>query len=177
MIVRNIFVGRQPVSDDPLRARLWAVVAIFGALAADQAVKRLLLSGAVDLNGTMLIPGMANVAFAWNRGVSFNLLWQNSDLGSLLLSAGAACIVAPLLVWAFRTRRARVAVAIGLIIGGALGNLVDRYLYGAVFDFLVIRLGEITLFVCNLADITITLGTFGLLIDSLVARTSGPAIS
>jgi len=63
-----------------------------------------------------------------------------------------------------------VAVAIGLIIGGALGNLVDRYLYGAVFDFLVIRLGEITLFVCNLADIAITLGTFGLLIDSLVAR-------
>jgi lipoprotein signal peptidase len=76
-----------------------------------------------------------------------------------------------------RTRRAGVAVAIGLIIGGALGNLVDRYLYGAVFDFLVIRLGEITLFVCNLADIAITLGTFGLLIDSLVARTSGPAIS
>ena len=77
VIVRNIFVGRQPVSDDPLRARLWAVVAIFGALAADQAVKRLLLSGAVDLNGTTLIPGVANVAFAWNRGVSFSLLWQN----------------------------------------------------------------------------------------------------
>jgi lipoprotein signal peptidase len=146
------------------------MVAIFGVLAADQAVKRLLLSGAVDLNGTMLIPGVANVAFAWNRGVSFSLLWQNSDLGSLLLFAGAACIVAALLVWAFRTRRAGVAVAIGLIIGGALGNLVDRYLYGAVFDFLVIRLGEITLFVCNLADIAITLGTFGLLIDSLVAR-------
>jgi lipoprotein signal peptidase len=144
------------------------MVAIFGVLAADQAVKRLLLSGAVDLNGTMLIPGVANVAFAWNRGVSFSLLWQNSDLGSLLLFAGAACIVAALLVWALRTRRA--GVAIGLIIGGALGNLVDRYLYGAVFDFLVIRLGEITLFVCNLADIAITLGTFGLLIDSLVAR-------
>ena len=141
------------MSNDPLRARLWAVVAIFGALAADQAVKRLLLSGAVDLNGTMLIPDVANVTFAWNRGVSFNLLWSNSDLGSLLLFAGAACIVAALLVWAFRARRVRVAVAIGLIIGGALGNLVDRYLYGAVFDFLVMRLGEITLFVCNLADI------------------------
>lgn len=62
----------------------------------------------------------------------------------------------------------------GLIIGGALGNLVDRYLYGAVFDFLVLRLGGITLFICNLADISITLGTFGLLIDSLVARTSSP---
>jgi len=58
-----------------------------------------------------------------------------------------------------------------------LGNLVDRYLYGAVFDFLVVRLGEVTLFVCNLADIAITLGTFGLLIDSLVARSSGPTIA
>jgi signal peptidase II len=153
------------------------VVAVFAALTTDQAVKRLLLSGVVDLDGKMLIPGVAYVNFVWNRGVSFNLLWPNSDLGSLLLSVGAACIVAALLVWAFRARRARVAVAIGLIIGGALGNLVDRYLYGAVFDFLVVRLGEITLFVCNFADIAITLGTFGLLIDTLVARTTGPAIS
>jgi signal peptidase II len=65
-----------------------------------------------------------------------------------------------------------VAVTIGLIIGGALSNLVDRYLYGAVFDFLAMRLGGITLFVCNLADISITLGTCGLVIDSLMARTS-----
>ena len=150
--------------------RLWAAAAIFAALAADHAVKRLLLSGAVALNGTTLIPGVVDVNFAWNRGVSFSLLRQNSHLGSLLLSASAGGIVVALLVWAFRTRRARVAGAIGLIIGGALGNLVDRHLYGAVFDFLVVHLGEITLFVCNLADISITLGTLVLLIDSLLTR-------
>src|SRR5262245_5062356 len=127
---RNIFVGRQPVSHDPLRARLWAMVAIFGVLAADQAVKRLLLSGAVDLNGTMLIPGVANVAFAWNRGVSFSLLWQNSNLGSLLLSAGAVCIVAALLVLALRTLRAGVAVALRLLLGVARGHLANPYLDG-----------------------------------------------
>ena len=68
---------------------------------ADQAVKRLLLSGAVDLNGTMLIPGVANVTFAWNRGVSFNLLWQNSDLGSLLLIIALLVFVglAAIIVW------------------------------------------------------------------------------
>jgi len=44
---------------------------------------------------------------------------------------------------------------IGLIAGGALGNLVDRYLYGAVFDFLVLQLEGITLFVCNAADVAI----------------------
>jgi signal peptidase II len=148
------------------------VAGICAALAADQAVKRWLLSGALDLNGKTLIPGVMDVNFAWNRGVSFNLLWQNSDLGGRLLSAGAACIVVALLVWAFRARRAPVGLAIGLIIGGALANLIDRYLYGAVFDFLVIRLGGITLFVCNLADIAITLGTLGLLFDSLLVRDS-----
>jgi signal peptidase II len=149
---------------------VWAAAAMFAVLAADQAVKRLLLSGAVDLNGTTLIPGVVDVRFAWNRGVSFSLLWQSSHLGSLLSSASATGIVVPLLVWAFRTNRAHAAAAIGLIIGGALGNLVDRHLYGAVFDFLVVRLGEIMLFICNVADIAITLGVFVLLIDSI----SGP---
>jgi signal peptidase II len=150
------------------------VVAMTAALAADQVIKQLLLSGAVDLNGANLIPGVANINFAWNRGVSFSLLWTNSKFGSLLLSAGSACIVAALLVWAFRAHRVREAIAIGLIIGGALSNLVDRFLYGAVLDFLVVRLGQITLFVCNLADIAITLGTFGLLIDIAAARVSPP---
>ncbi len=160
-----------------MRVRLWAILAIFAALVADQAVKRLLLSGALEINGTTLIPGVANISFAWNRGISFSLLWPDSELGSLMLFAGAAFIAAALLVCALRARRAQVAVAIGLIIGGALGNLVDRYLYGAVFDFLLLRLGGITLFTCNLADISITLGIFGVLIDSLVGRTSSPTTS
>jgi signal peptidase II len=149
---------------------------MLGGLAADQAVKRLLLSGAVGVNGAILVPSLADVRFTWNRGVSFSLLWQDGDLGRLLLSVGAGVVVAALLVWAFRTRRAPVAAMLGLIAGGALGNLVDRYLYGAVFDFLVLRLGDVTLFVCNVADIAITAGTLGLLVDSLVVRTSGPTI-
>ena len=118
-------------------------------------------------------PGVVNFDFAWNRGVSFSLLRPNSSLGSLLLSVGAAAIVALLLVWALRAHRARVAAAFGLMIGGALGNLVDRFLYGAVFDFLVMPVGGMTLFVCNLADIAITLGAFVVLIDSLLTRSPG----
>jgi len=113
-----------------------------------------------------------NLQFVWNRGVSFSLLWSDTALGGLLLFAGAACIVAVLLVWAFRTRRLPVAIAVGMIVGGALGNLVDRWLYGAVFDFLVMRVGDVRLFVCNVADIAITLGIVGLLIDGLVNRSS-----
>jgi signal peptidase II len=174
-IVPNIPLTR-PAGDHPWRARLWAAGVMFAAVAADQTVKQLLLSGAVDLDGTSLIPGVVSVDFAWNRGISFSLLRPSTGLGSLLLSAGAAAIVAALLVWAVRARRARVALAIGLMVGGALGNLIDRCLYGAVFDFLVVRLGDITLFVCNLADIAITLGAFALVIDSLLARSSDPAV-
>ena len=67
---------------------------MFAAVAADQAIKQLLLSGAVDLDGTSLIPGVVSVDFAWNRGISFSLLRPSTGLGSLLLSAAAAAIVA-----------------------------------------------------------------------------------
>lgn len=155
------------LDDRRARTRLAAAAAISVAVAVDQAIKRLLLTGVIGLNGKTLIPGLVDVEFAWNRGVSFSLLWSNSALGRLLLSAGAACIVIVLLVWALRTRRVLMAVAIGMVIGGALGNLVDRFLYGAVFDFLVMRIGSVRLFVCNLADVAITLGVVGVLIDAL----------
>lgn len=152
------------------------MVAIFAALAIDQGIKRWLLSGAIGLNGRTLIPGLVDVEFAWNRGVSFSLLRSSGALGSLLLSAAAACIVAVLLVLAFRAGRVLLAVAIGLIIGGALGNLVDRWLYGAVFDFLALRIGDVELFVCNPADIAITLGVAGVVIDAMMNRASDKAI-
>ena len=148
--------GRQVVNDNPLRARVLAATAILAVFVADKAVKLILLCCAVGLNGATLIPGLLNVGFTWNRGVSFGLFWQDSDLGSLILFAGTALIVAVLGVWAFRTQRSGVAVAIGFIVGGALGNLVDRYFDRAVFDFLVIRLDEITLFICNFGDMSIT---------------------
>jgi signal peptidase II len=152
---------------------MWATVAIFAALATDQAAKHTLLSVAMGLNGKNLIPGLLDVRFTWNRGVSFSLFWPSSALGSLLLFAVASCIVAALIVWTLRTHRVLVAVATGLIIGGALGNLADRYVYGAVFDFLVVRIGDARLFVCNLADIAITLGVAGVLIDALQNRSAG----
>jgi signal peptidase II len=55
----------------------------------------------------------------------------------------------------------------GLIVGGALGNIVDRVVHGAVFDFLVVRLGSHPLFVCNTADLFISLGVLFLAVDLL----------
>lgn len=121
-------------------------------------------------SGIKLVAGFADVRRTWNRGVSFSLLWQGSDLGRHLLSLGLLIILVLVAFMALRTRTMLSALGYGLIIGGALGNLFDRWRYGAVFDFLSLHLGSIPLFVCNFADIGISLGVILLLLDGLVLK-------
>lgn len=119
-------------------------------------------------NSFVIIPGLADFHHAWNRGVSFSLFTQNSDAGRYLLMAGLAAIIVMVawLTWKSTTRLS--AVGYGLILGGALGNLIDRVLYHAVFDFLYLHLGSMPLFVCNLADIAISAGVVLLLLESVL---------
>lgn len=146
--------------------KAWAAGAIAVALALDIAVKRLFL--AHGWNGLTLIPGLLETHYAWNRGISFSLFWQGGSLGSALLAGALSLVIVVLAVWAFRAREALLATGLGLIVGGALGNMLDRYIHGAVFDFLVVRLGSWPLFVCNSADIFISLGAIVLAWDVLV---------
>ena len=145
------------------------------ALALNVAVERALMGIA---NSFAIIPGLANFHHAWNRGVSFSLLTQNADSGRYMLMAGLAAISAVVawLMWKSPTRLG--AAGYGLILGGALGNLIDRALYKAVFDFLYLHLGDMPLFVCNFADIAISAGVVLLLLESVLAKprsTSGPS--
>lgn len=121
-----------------------------------------------DWNGVVLIPGLLDLSYAWNRGISFSLFWQSSTQGSLILTIVLLAVALVFAASAFRTYKPLVAAGSGLIVGGALGNLVDRVLHGAVFDFLVVRLGAHPLFVCNSADIFISLGAMALLADMLL---------
>ncbi|RED48529.1 signal peptidase II [Aestuariispira insulae] len=77
-----------------------------------------------------------NLVAVWNRGVSFGLFANGSPWGILFLCAMALGIVAVLLFMLTRENRAYMAITIGLIIGGAIGNVLDRVRFGAVFDFL-----------------------------------------
>ncbi|HEX4269909.1 MAG TPA: signal peptidase II [Rhizomicrobium sp.] len=120
------------------------------------------------LSGGVLIPGLLDFHPAWNRGVSFSLLWQDSRTGSWLLVAGLVVIIIILGAIAWRSRDWLGACGLGLVIGGALGNLYDRLAYDlAVFDFLFLHLGRTPLFVCNIADIAITAGALCLIAESL----------
>ncbi len=118
----------------------------------------------------VLIPGLLDFVQVWNRGVSFGLFRQDSDMGRYFLIAILAVIAIGVSMLAWRAANGLMAAAYGLIVGGALGNLLDRGLHGAVFDYLFLHLGQTPLFVCNFPDIAISAGVILLLGESLLVR-------
>jgi signal peptidase II len=104
----------------------------------------------------------------WNYGVSFGMFNTDASVGRWLFVVVALAIVVALLTWLRRASSRLVAVSLGLVIGGALGNIVDRVTYGAVFDFLDVYVGEWHWPAFNLADSGITIGVILLLADGLL---------
>ncbi|MSO85245.1 MAG: signal peptidase II [Rhodospirillales bacterium] len=114
-----------------------------------------------------------NLVMGWNRGVSFGML--NSDQAAAwMLSALALAIVVVLLVWMAREDRAICIAALGSVIGGALGNVIDRVRFGAVADFLDFHAFGYHWPAFNAADTAISLGALALLADVLFARPDLP---
>lgn len=119
----------------------------------------------------VLIPGLADFRPAWNNGVSFSLLAQDTVAGRYLLIALLSVVTIGVLVVMWRATSGLASVGLGLVAGGAMGNLLDRIRYeGAVFDFLALHLGRMPLFVCNLPDIFISAGVVLLFLDSLIDK-------
>jgi signal peptidase II len=113
-----------------------------------------------------VLPGWFNLRMAWNQGVNFGLLSNSSDLARWGLIALALAISLWVWLWVRREpHRAIVKVSAGLLIGGALGNVVDRLIYGAVADFLNMTVpGLYNPYSFNIADITIFAGAIGLVL-------------
>jgi signal peptidase II len=115
--------------------------------------------------GSVAITGFFSLSMVWNRGVSFGLLTAEADLARWGLAAFSLLVAIALIVWARKADRIAPAIALGLVIGGALGNLIDRVRFGAVVDFLDFS-GLWFPWVFNVADSGITVGVALLLIDS-----------
>lgn len=111
-----------------------------------------------------------NLILTWNRGMSFGLFNRDTPWNTALFSLLAAVIVTGLLIWLWRTESALVAAAIGLVSGGAIGNVVDRLRLGAVTDFLDFHWYDWHFATFNLADSSITVGVGLLLLDALLNR-------
>jgi signal peptidase II len=113
-----------------------------------------------------VIPPFLNFRMAWNQGVNFGLLSHDAEFMRWVLIAVALAISAWVWIWVRRDDPApRVQLLAGLLIGGALGNVVDRVLYGAVADFLNMSCcGIENPFAFNVADVAIFVGAIGLVL-------------
>jgi signal peptidase II len=150
------------------------------ALALDQASKfwAIGLLDGPEHPSIALTPFLA-LTMSWNRGVAYTMLRSDSDLGRYALIAVALGAVVFLAVWLWRAQGLAKTLALGLLIGGALGNAIDRLVHGAVADFLYfhtpVSLGPLSNYVFNIADAAIFVGVMLLLYDSLVLPASSEA--
>jgi signal peptidase II len=124
----------------------------------------------------MPVTSFFDLVLTCNRGVSFGFFNQPGQpaLGFWIFSVLAALVVIALVVWLFRVRSPLLAVAIGLVIGGAIGNVIDRLRLGAVVDFLYFHVGTWYWPAFNLADSAICLGVAAMLLDGLLLRRAAP---
>ena len=136
----------------------------------DQIVKACVLSYSArpDVDPTPLTPFL-DLALRWNRGISFSLFTSNSASGQTALLGLTLAATSLLTLWLFRSRSALPAVGLGLIIGGALGNAIDRLAHGAVVDYLDLHAFGRHFFVFNVADAAINIGVALLVLDLLLA--------
>lgn len=135
-------------------------------LALDQASKLWIVDGlGLPERGRIeVLDPWLNLVMAWNRGVNFGLL-DFGDGGRTWLIALALAIVAGLIAWTWRARGWGVAVGVGLVVGGAIGNVIDRLRWGAVADFLNMSCcGIANPFAFNIADAAIFAGVAALVL-------------
>jgi signal peptidase II len=145
-------------------------VVALAVVLVDQIIKAGVLSYSArpDADPTRLTPFL-DLALRWNRGISFSLFARDSALGQIALVALTLAVTGLLTLWLLRSRSGLPAVGLGLIIGGALGNAMDRVAHGAVIDYLDLHAFGRHFFVFNVADAAINIGVALLILDLLLA--------
>jgi signal peptidase II len=158
----------------------FGIVVALATAVVDQAVKLWLLFG-FDLGarGPIHLGPFIDLVLVWNTGISYGLFPQVGPLGQWALLGVKAVAVALLWVWLSHATSRLTALALGLIIGGAIGNAIDRVAYGAVADYVLFHIDTpnwtFRWYVFNLADVGIVAGVIGLLYDSMVAGDAAKA--
>jgi signal peptidase II len=161
----------------PLRAGIIAAVA---ALVLDQASKLwLLYVFDIGRRGAVQITPFFDLVLAWNVGISFGWFQSDHFLAQIALTTVKAIAVVVLALWMAWSKTMLATIALGLIIGGAIGNAIDRFAYGAVVDFALLHV-EIAgktynWYVFNLADVAIVAGVAALLYDSFLGAPAAKA--
>jgi signal peptidase II len=164
------------------KAWRWGLPLIFAIIALDQLVKAWILNTEAfnamnclpdtSLCGKVEVSGVFDLTMTWNRGVSFGAL-QAEGLARWGLFVMIGVIAIGFTLWLLRAERWMTALALSMVVGGAVGNLIDRARFGAVVDFLDFS-GMYFPWIFNVADASISLGAAALLLDQLLAGRKQP---
>lgn len=155
----NDNAGRRPLAI--------GIAVLVAGFVADQLAKLwVLFVSPLPAGETIRVLPFMDLTLVWNRGISYGLMQQHSDLGRWLLVGFSVVAIVVLSAWMKRATSRFTAASLALVIGGALGNLVDRVVHGAVVDFVYLHAFGWSWYVFNLADTWIVAGVIGLLYDS-----------
>lgn len=153
------------------------ILAAAAALILDQGSKLIMLYGfgfaqmahaCHEYSEPVSVLPFFNLAMVWNCGVSYGLFPASGPEGTAFLALFSIVAVAALGRWLWLADRLTLTIGLGLVIGGALGNLIDRLIYGKVADFFDFHAGAYHWYVFNVADAAITFGVIALLYDALL---------
>lgn len=162
------------------RAVALAVLVALVIAGLDQAIKLWLLYGFnLATRGAVNLAPFFDLVLAWNTGISYGLFQSDSLLGLVLLTGFKIIATIALAVWLWRSRTGLARLSLALIIGGAIGNAIDRLLHGAVVDYALLYAvfggTRYNWYVFNLADVAIVAGVIGLMYDMLFSETAAKA--
>ena len=157
---------------------------IFGAIILDQITKGILLyliTGGVPLFGAaweivpvpymmMRVCDIFNIVFTWNPGASFSILRAVGEAAPLIIIIATGFIIGFIAYYLFARAKSYEGIPLALIVGGAIGNLVDRIRFGAVVDFLAFHVGGWHWPAFNVADMCIVIGVFLFILNWYLAR-------
>ena len=164
---RTVLRRQTEAGPGPLRALGYGLaLAVF---VLDQLVKFWIIDGVkLEVRRFVDVLPFFNLTWVENRGVSMGMLTADGDMGRWLLVVLTAAISAGVAAWLWRERSRLDVVALGLVLGGAIGNIVDRIRFGYVVDFLHFFWGEWHFYVFNVADAAITVGVILLLLRAVL---------
>ena len=156
------------------------VIVALAVLALDQASKLwLLFVFDIAHRGTVRITPFFDLVLAWNVGVSFGWFQNDGLVAQTILMLVKAAAVIVLAIWMARSKTLMATLSLGLIIGGAIGNAIDRFAHGAVVDFALFHAqlagNTYNWYVFNLADVAIVAGVAALLYDSFLGEPAAKA--
>ena len=150
-------------------ARLGYITAII-IIVADQSSKWWIFEKIMQPPRIINVNEYFNLVLTWNNGISFGLFNNDNEINALIISLIATVIIIFLIRLLSKSKTKKLSIGLGMIIGGAIGNVIDRSIYGAVMDFLDVHINVYHWPAFNVADSGITVGALILVFDSLFAQ-------